>query len=335
MMKTIRQPQIAIIGAGFSGSYLARMLLDSGLKVTVFEKSRGTGGRISSCRLNNVSADLGAPFISYRSKAFEQWLKQQPDISTWAPKTNDFSGKALTSQTFFTAIPRQSSLTRRLIQGAHFIPKQRIGKLSYDVNKDKLNHAVYNDEGLLQGHFDAVIITTPAQQAVPLLKTDTPSKFADKADNVMTITRWVQVLIVNAADYPTPELITGNHPLLFRCVKDCGKPNRESHMKNDVWVIEANKKWSQLNINSSAEEVEQQLTQSFIDLFPSKPTVLSTRTHRWLYARHKATDDIFLWDCDKRIGACGDWLASNDLEGAWISASHLAERIIQKFYSDR
>ena len=54
-------PRIAIIGAGIAGATLANRLNSSGFTVDIFEKSRGTGGRLASTRVGQLSADLGAP----------------------------------------------------------------------------------------------------------------------------------------------------------------------------------------------------------------------------------------------------------------------------------
>jgi predicted NAD/FAD-dependent oxidoreductase len=44
------QPTVAVVGAGISGLTWARTLADHGLPVTVFEKSRGVGGRMATRR---------------------------------------------------------------------------------------------------------------------------------------------------------------------------------------------------------------------------------------------------------------------------------------------
>lgn len=334
LMNSIKQPHIAVIGAGFSGAYLTKRLIDAGIRVSLFEKSRGTGGRLSSCRLDNHSADLGAPFFTPTTLAFKKWLKQQPDIATWNPKVIDFSGKTLPSETFHLAIPKQSSLTRRLIQGAHFAPSTRIAKISHNTNKQDHKNSIYDNDGLLLGHFDGVIITAPMAQAEPLLNTTQISRLATAysniANQITSQASWVQVLVLKSSARITPDLIQGEHKLLFRCIKNSSKPHRADGLGNDVWVIEANKEWSELNKNSDPENVRKQLTEAFLKLFPIQPEIIATRTHRWLYARHEAVDEEFIWDSETCIGACGDWLSAHHLEGAWHSAKVLAKTVINK-----
>jgi phytoene dehydrogenase-like protein len=60
---TTAVPRIAVVGAGIAGLACARTVAASGLSCTVFEKSRGTGGRAATRRHNGHRFDHGAPFI--------------------------------------------------------------------------------------------------------------------------------------------------------------------------------------------------------------------------------------------------------------------------------
>ena len=58
-------PTVAIIGAGISGLSAARTLQDHGLTVTVFDKSRGVGGRMSTRRTDQgTTFDHGAQYFT-------------------------------------------------------------------------------------------------------------------------------------------------------------------------------------------------------------------------------------------------------------------------------
>ena len=56
-------PSVAIIGAGMSGLAAARVLSDAGYAVTIFEKSRGVGGRAATRRRAGFIYDHGAQYI--------------------------------------------------------------------------------------------------------------------------------------------------------------------------------------------------------------------------------------------------------------------------------
>jgi predicted NAD/FAD-dependent oxidoreductase len=53
----------ALIGAGVAGGVVAQCLNQAGHKVTVFEKSRGTGGRIASRQTWYGTVDHGTPYF--------------------------------------------------------------------------------------------------------------------------------------------------------------------------------------------------------------------------------------------------------------------------------
>ena len=65
--------RVAIIGAGLSGLTAARLLHDS-CDVTVFEKSRGFGGRMATRYAGDFEFDHGAQFFTARSTEFKAFL---------------------------------------------------------------------------------------------------------------------------------------------------------------------------------------------------------------------------------------------------------------------
>ena len=71
------QPTVAVIGAGISGLTCARTLADHGLPVTVFEKSRGVGGRMATRRSAN-----GVRSITVRS--ISRFVTNDSRV-TWTP----------------------------------------------------------------------------------------------------------------------------------------------------------------------------------------------------------------------------------------------------------
>lgn len=73
--------RVAVIGAGISGLFAARTLADHGLPVTVFDKGRGVGGRMSTRRVDGRPCfDHGAQYFTARDLRFRQyvqsWLEQ-------------------------------------------------------------------------------------------------------------------------------------------------------------------------------------------------------------------------------------------------------------------
>ena len=65
--------RIAIIGAGLSGLTAAQFLKDFA-DITIFDKSRGTGGRMATRRAAPYSFDHGTQFFTAKSEAFQSFI---------------------------------------------------------------------------------------------------------------------------------------------------------------------------------------------------------------------------------------------------------------------
>ena len=66
----MHEVRIAVIGAGMAGLACAHELLRADAKVTVFERSRGLGGRLATRRQGDLAFDHGAQFVTARSRPF-------------------------------------------------------------------------------------------------------------------------------------------------------------------------------------------------------------------------------------------------------------------------
>ena len=71
--------KIAIIGAGIAGLSCASALQKAGFNVTLFEKSRGPSGRLSTRVTPQWQCDHGAQYFTARDPLFfaevKRWLK--------------------------------------------------------------------------------------------------------------------------------------------------------------------------------------------------------------------------------------------------------------------
>lgn len=80
---------VAIIGAGMAGISAARVLDEAGIAVELFDKSRGTGGRMTSKRTDHGEFDIGTQYFTARHHAFraevESWY-EQGWVARWQPR---------------------------------------------------------------------------------------------------------------------------------------------------------------------------------------------------------------------------------------------------------
>ena len=116
------RPNVAIIGAGISGLICARSLSDHGVEVSVFEKSRGVGGRMATRRTaEGPRFDHGAQYFTVRDARFERYVKswtQDGIVAPWEGRicslVDDRPQWKESTTPRFVGVPGMSSICRHL-----------------------------------------------------------------------------------------------------------------------------------------------------------------------------------------------------------------------------
>src|SRR5450830_1428398 len=113
---------IAIIGTGIAGLSAARALRDAGHAVQLFDKSRGSGGRMSSKRSDAGALDMGAQYFTARDRRFVNEVQRWQSngwAEQWKPQLYNFKSGQLTpspdEQIRWVGTPRMSAITRALL----------------------------------------------------------------------------------------------------------------------------------------------------------------------------------------------------------------------------
>ena len=317
--------RVAIVGAGIAGATLARRLTDAGIGVEVFEKSRGTGGRLAAARLGEASLDLGAPIIEAHSVEFNEWLtmlEQKGNALHWPAKVQQGLNGPTSIQNQWLGVGRNSALTRALLDGVTLHTEKRVGVLWSDAS----GALVRDEHGELLGYFDAVVSAAPAPQAEPLL--EVVSRFAKRARAATTTASWVALFqlarlpkvlensdIVNLVDSPIARIVVESH-----------KPARSGALLH----VEMSQAWSEQCIDDDRDAVLADVQKLLEEAVNESLEIENARLHRWLYSRsHSAGKaELALWDGELQVGACGDWIGAPGIEGAWTSANALADMIL-------
>jgi predicted NAD/FAD-dependent oxidoreductase len=146
--------KIAIIGAGLSGTHMYHLLSQNiEYEITVFEKSRGTGGRCSTRFLDDKKIDYGTPFFTTDNSYFKALCQRYID--------NDIL-KIENSK--YLPIDGINKICSSLIDTDNLITETKITKL------EKINNLwiIYDEHNKSCGEFDRVILTIPAAQILEL-----------------------------------------------------------------------------------------------------------------------------------------------------------------------
>ncbi len=322
-------PRIAIIGAGMAGLTAARALADAGSAVTIFEKSRGIGGRLATRRVRaegpafGLEFDHGAPAIDAQPSSFRRFveeLRREGAAAAWPAAGADA----------FVGAPRMNALLAPAATGLDIRFSTRVSSVRRDGACWRLS-LEDEDAGPDIPSVDAVIVTAPAPQTSGLLKT-ADDRLARAADAAAMAPCWTLMLSVDGAIDAAPILdrFDAASPI-ERIISDNFKPGRDSQPRR--FVIHANAEWSSQNLDLPREEAAELLTKAALRAVGGdNARIIYAAAHRWRYAR--ATRPIgapILSSEDGTLIAAGDWLIGDDAGAAFQSGRAAAEAAISHF----
>ena len=309
-------PRVAVVGAGMAGLICARALADHRFPVVLFDKSRGLGGRMATRRREVDAFDHGTPGFSVTDPRFrrhvEAWVERGV-VAEWRPR-----GAA--DERWWVAVPGMSALGRDL---AAEVDQRRLCRIAA-VTRAGEGWRVTDDAGDDQGVFDAVVIATPAPQAVPLLAASPP--LAEAACGAEMAPAWTALLTFDTA-LPVADVIRPQSGPLAWLARDGAKPGRDG---GERWVLHADSDWSNKHLEDQVEDVLEALTDAFAAAVGRDlPAPRAATAHRWRYARvAKPAGAPCLFDLERMLAACGDWCEGGGVEGAFLSGAAAAGRIM-------
>lgn len=312
----------AVIGAGMAGLSAARLLERAGIAVTVFDKSKGTGGRLASRSHQAGWIDHGAPYFSAETQAFEDGLRRHladPQLlQSWQPRI--VGQPATDEQAQLIGVPRSSAVTRGLLGDLSFQPSTRITRLEADTGGWRL----YNDGESCLGTWKRVVLAVPAPQALPLLQ-KYPEFHAEVA-RVHMEPCWVAAVETAERVPELGEVTIAPHPALRRITCNSAKPGRG---EGPVYVLQASAEWSVRHLEDPPDRVGRHLHELFQTIAPGAAPSQLLLTHRWRYAfTERALNQPFLYDETMQLGICGDWCLGRRVEDAWRSGTALARALL-------
>ncbi|SDT28855.1 NAD(P)/FAD-dependent oxidoreductase [Pseudomonas oryzae] len=321
---------IAIIGSGMAGLSAANALTAAGLAVHLFDKSRGSGGRMSSRRTEIGDLDLGAQYFTARDRRFVETVQQWQEngwLDQWKPALYQSQAGELSlspdTQLRFIGVPRMSALTRNLLGELPITFACRIT----EVFRGEQHWHLQDADGQSHGPFSRVIIATPAPQATALLSS-APKLAATVASAVMDPVWAVGLAFAKPLATPVEGCFVQDSPLDW-VARNRSKPGRQA--EPDAWVLHASSQWTRQHLDLPREAVIEQLRCAFAELIGcAVPEADFSLAHRWLYGRPaQAHQWGALADPDLGLYACGDWCLSGRVEGAWLSGQEAARRLLE------
>jgi photolyase PhrII len=334
-------PSIVVIGAGVSGAMAARTLADHGLRVTVFDKSRGVAGRMSLRRTETAEFDHGAQYFTARHPDFRRYVKswvEQGVVAPWVGKivsydraANNaampgtipiFDMKETSPIERFVGTPAMTSLAKHILRDVDVLAETRIEKILKNHDQFEL----FSDQGRSFGTFDRAIVALPAPQAGALL-----TEFGELAAILGKVSYdpcWcVMAEFDKRLELPWVGAFVNGGPLRWMA-RNQTKPGR--CRTGECLVLHADPVWSTEHLDDASEAVSEELISVFwqaVGLDRQVPR--NSIAHRWRYSIPRTpTSERCLAEADSRLIACGDWAGGPKVEGAFLSGVAAAGRIL-------
>ena len=271
--------------------------------------------RVVSTPSGDVFFDMGAQYFTAHPDDFQAEVKNWTAAGTVLPWV-DAGANALVGVPSMNA-PLKSMAAKLPVLWSHKIEKlrQNAGKWS-----------VYGDD-FHEGNFDVVITALPAEQSASLLMQ--PARdMAEFAAGIVSEPCWTLMAV-----------FAEKLPVAVNVLRDCGdiswasrnsaKPGRSDP---ESWVIHATSAWSRSHLEADEGTVAASLLGELTRVLKSTtPEVIASKAHRWRFARSGKAELEHLWQADRGLGVCGDWLLGPRIESAWVSGHRLAQAVQASF----
>jgi photolyase PhrII len=304
-------PRVAVLGAGVAGLAAARTLADHGLPVTVVDKGRRPGGRLATRttrRDPDLAFDHGAPAFAARDARFRRV------VDAWAE-----AGRVRIDDDVAVPVGGAAALADHLAADVEVHCGTRVTHLAHDA----AGWHLHGEDGKAFGPFEALILTTPPQQAAALLEPVDPDRAAALAAVPMT-PGWTVML--RAPGGQAPAALPEDGPLAAVHAEDA----RPGRAPREAFTIHASAAFARARLEDAPAEVAEALAPAIADALgvPVDPGDLAC--HRWRYAHApEAPAGLDPWDGARGLALAGDGIATGTgVEAAWLSGIAAAGRVL-------
>ncbi len=320
--------RIAIIGAGLAGLTLAGRLAEAGHEVTVLDKGRGVGGRMSTRRGDaaGLRFDHGAQYFTVRDPRFRDFLGRKVPPGAWAAWPGRFArleggrlGPEDRDEARYVGVPGMNAICRSLAEGLDV----RVGSKVVGVGGEPGAWTLRIEAGAEAGPFDRVAATAPPAQSAALLAGLTP--IAGEAAGVgMQACFAAMIESESGAGLAADGIRCVDHPVLGWAAVDSSKPGRPDGPT--AIVVQSNNAWADAHRDDDHPSVAVALREAAVEALGLATGPRWTEmVHRWLMAKPaRPLGRPFLVDGAAGLAICGDWCVAGKVEGAFLAGDALA-----------
>ena len=315
--------KVAVIGAGLCGLKCGNDLENKGISVTIFEKSRGIGGRLANRRTRaGLTFDHGAQYVTARNEAFTEYLILATE-NGYAANWGFFDSSDLKSKKIrIVGTNGMNELARPLSQGLQIHFETEIK----NVQKHNENWVLTTGDMNDKQDFDLVVLAIPAPQAALLVPNNKDISLELKNIEILPC---LAAMVTFSKRIETPyDTLSSDTGDLAWAARNSSKPGRDPTVES--WVLHGSPEWSATWLEADRDTIAKKLTQAFsAKIEKPLPEISYTVGHKWRYAlTGKTLGKDYLVSRDNSLFVGGDWCSGARAECAFESGKTMAEHII-------
>lgn len=306
----MEKKSVAVIGAGMAGIGAARLLVEEGCRVVVFDKSRGLGGRCATKRWEGHSVDHGAQYFTMRDADFSQAVRLAcgGDLLEIQAAIVDEAGRELPSEERFFHAKGNSRLARALAEGLDV----RTGVTIEAVEDRRVGGEV----------FDVILSTAPWPQTAKLAGiSGAQNPYAPCLAGLFLYEG--ECVGLTAARYAISD--RSGHALAWSACEN-HKPGRVGEGFT-VMVVHASEEFSRARLEDDPASWAADLRALVEERWDIPSSAFrAVHPHRWRYAR--ISQEMEIPALPEGWHFAGDLLTESRVESAWLAGREVAARIL-------
>ena len=321
--------RVAVIGAGLSGLVAARELHESS-EVTVFEKSRGYGGRMATRYGGGFEFDHGAQYFTARSAEFQAFLEPliaQGAVASWRARFAELDRDTIIAtrdwdEAFphYVGAPRMNAIGRYLADGLTIRPNTTVTHL----NREADGWSLADSGGNALGRFDWVVCALPAAQAAALVPVE--SSLHQLAGEVPMRACYALMLgFDRPLRLPWQAALVSGADISWISVNS-SKPQRADPF---TLVVHSTNAYADANLDTHLPAVQDHLLREVSAVTGVDCGQASfCQLQKWRYANvDKQSGPACLVDEEMQLAGCGDWFRHGRVEAAFSSGMDVAGKL--------
>jgi hypothetical protein len=331
----MKSKTVLVVGAGISGLLAATVLKENGIEVTVVDKGRGAGGRMSTRRLDldHTCAyfDHGAQYFTVSNADFARYVERWLALGIIKPLDETLireNGEpALSDEPRYIGATGMNAITKYLADSFRVSFAERIDKLSFNT------HWIAETDKGRTFTADALVLSQPVPQSLELLtQSSLPLPIESEAE-------------LKTIDYhpciATMLLFEGIEPVLPYCgIWFQGEPIawacdnfRKGISPVPTVTVHAGPMFSAEHWQSPDETIVEAMLQP-LKTWIRTPLKLS-QVHRWRYSFAKSVLDkpFVMVESPAPLVFVGDGFVAPRVEGAAVSGISAANALLEHLKS--